>query len=310
MKGEFLQLAKPLSEDVYVGGWFWSEKLDGHRCFWDGGATRGWKKKDVPWANIGKDNRFIKEQYATGLWSRYGHPIYAPDSLLDRLPVGLMMDGELYDARNREALAACVKRQDSLGDWASVEYRCFDAVSVTQFCALRTVEYGHRGYKVHADSRWREVLAGNRDGTWTHRTGLYLLGDWAWFGGELPQSDRSARSVIAEKMGEIVGRGGEGLMIRHPDREWTGCRSRWIRKVKPVDHGVGVVVGTVAGEGRHLGRIGGLIVEDNGIRFGIGTGLTDADREIEWIGRTVRYGHRGYSAAGVPIETRYLGEVT
>ena len=50
---EFLQLADrydPRKHDV--AGWFVSEKLDGTRCFWDGGLTRGLPTEQVPWASI------------------------------------------------------------------------------------------------------------------------------------------------------------------------------------------------------------------------------------------------------------------
>ena len=39
---EFLQLAKSYNpEKNKIAGWYLSEKLDGTRCFWDGGITRG-----------------------------------------------------------------------------------------------------------------------------------------------------------------------------------------------------------------------------------------------------------------------------
>ncbi len=37
-----LMLATPINFDKHTfGGWYMSEKLDGGRCFWDGGLTRG-----------------------------------------------------------------------------------------------------------------------------------------------------------------------------------------------------------------------------------------------------------------------------
>ena len=89
-KREFLQLADhydPRKHDV--AGWFVSEKLDGTRCFWDGGLTRGLPTEQVPWASIidpktGEKKAKIKP-LSTGLWSRYGNPIMAPDWWLNRL---------------------------------------------------------------------------------------------------------------------------------------------------------------------------------------------------------------------------------
>lgn len=89
-------LAKTFDPDKHrVGGWWMSEKRDGQRAFWDGGITRGVPKKQVPWANNAKDERYVDEQIATGLWSRYGNVIHAPDHWLDSLPP-VCLDGELY----------------------------------------------------------------------------------------------------------------------------------------------------------------------------------------------------------------------
>ena len=67
MKREFLMLASKFdAERLKIGDWLWSVKLDGIRAFWDGGVSRGLQ---VPWKPAKK---------ATGLWSRYMNPIYAP----------------------------------------------------------------------------------------------------------------------------------------------------------------------------------------------------------------------------------------
>jgi hypothetical protein len=88
---ELLQLADRYDpRKHYVAGWFVSEKLDGTRCFWDGGISRGLPTEQVPWASIidpktGQKKTKIKP-VATGLWSRYGNPIMAPDWWLNQLP--------------------------------------------------------------------------------------------------------------------------------------------------------------------------------------------------------------------------------
>ena len=56
VRREFLHLAqtykpnKPPRAGYDFSGYFLSEKLDGQRCFWDGGITRGMRTVDVPWA--------------------------------------------------------------------------------------------------------------------------------------------------------------------------------------------------------------------------------------------------------------------
>jgi hypothetical protein len=96
MKREFLQLAHVLNLDKHrINGAYVSDKYDGQRALWDGGVSRGLFADQVPWANVEKDGRLTRRPVATGLWSRYGKVIFAPDYFLDALPP-FMLDGELY----------------------------------------------------------------------------------------------------------------------------------------------------------------------------------------------------------------------
>ena len=109
---EFLQLADHYDPHKHdVAGWFVSEKLDGTRCFWDGGLTRGLPTEQVPWASIidpktGEKKAKIKP-VATGLWSRYGNPIMAPDWWLNQLPA-CPLDGELWAGRGKFQLCRSI----------------------------------------------------------------------------------------------------------------------------------------------------------------------------------------------------------
>jgi len=97
---EFVMLAQVYNPSKHkIGGWFVSTKYDGQRCIWDGGASRGIPKIEVPWANNKKDERYLERPIATGLWSRYGNVIHAPDWFLDGLPTGMLLDGELWSGR-------------------------------------------------------------------------------------------------------------------------------------------------------------------------------------------------------------------
>ena len=55
-KQDFLQLAQKYTEKKSIGGFCYSEKLDGFRVFWDGGVTTGMHSSKVPWANTTKDH--------------------------------------------------------------------------------------------------------------------------------------------------------------------------------------------------------------------------------------------------------------
>ncbi len=54
-----------------IDGWFWAEKFDGCRAFWDG------------------------EQF----WTRGGNIIPAPKWILDEMPKGFQVDGEMWAGR-------------------------------------------------------------------------------------------------------------------------------------------------------------------------------------------------------------------
>ena len=112
LRREFLQLADHYDPHKHdVAGWFVSEKLDGTRCFWDGGITRGLPTEQVPWASIidpktGQKKAKIKP-LSTGLWSRYGNPIMAPDWWLNQLPC-CPLDGELWAGRGKFQLCRSI----------------------------------------------------------------------------------------------------------------------------------------------------------------------------------------------------------
>ena len=100
---EFLQLAHTYDAAKHkIAGWYVSEKLDGTRAFWDGGLSRGQPTKLIPWASVidpkTKKPKDRVKPVATGLWSRYGNPIMAPDWFLDSLPP-IFLDGELWTGR-------------------------------------------------------------------------------------------------------------------------------------------------------------------------------------------------------------------
>ena len=129
MNREYLQLAHVYKPDKHgIGGWYASEKLDGMRAYWDGGISRGKLTSQVPYANTAKDFKRLTPPVASGLWSRYGKVIHAPDWFLDKLPENLPLDGELYMGVGRfQDLISCVKRYKA--DWEEVQYIVFDSPS-------------------------------------------------------------------------------------------------------------------------------------------------------------------------------------
>jgi DNA ligase-1 len=113
---------------------------------------------------------------------------------------------------------------------------------------------------------------------------------------------------VQQKLTAIEAQGGEGLILRRPQSPYTVGRSRDILKVKRYRDDDAVVIGYRPGKGRHAGRLGALLVElPNGVRFAIGTGLTDAERNNPPpIGSTIKFKHNGYTEAGIPRFASFL----
>lgn len=68
------------------------------------------------------------------------------------------------------------------------------------------------------------------------------------------------------------------------------------------------MIGHIGGRGKHAGRLGALWVRnEQGARFALGSGLTDAQRvDPPAIGTTVTYTYRGTTAAGTPRFATFL----
>ncbi len=300
---EFLQLAKKYNpEKSKIAGWMLSEKLDGSRCFWDGGCTRGMATKDVPWSSIinpktGEPKKKVKPT-ATGLWSRYGNPIMAPDWFLDSLPP-IPLDGELWAGRGNFQLCRSIVAGD---------------VADSRFDQVKYAVYSMPGVRV-----WQDGLTKNSnfvrqidrvicesvvcDGLGISPLGLFpeslsfeqeldILNEYLPSDPDapcyihrqirLPKGEEAAREALDTFMDGVMDYGGEGVVIRNPKAMWTPKRVNDLLKYKPIDDDEGTLVGFTCGRrtergSKHLGRIGALILDYNSKRLEL-SGLTDAER--------------------------------
>lgn len=324
-KREFLMLAHKYNPAKHgIAGWYMSEKLDGMRCFWDGGASRGVFKSNVPWANCNKDERYVTPPVATGLWSRYGNVIHAPAWWLDLLPP-VLLDGELYIEDHRQELMSIVKKQEP-GDWSRVKYYCFD-IPATVFAdgkigdnwCFKNIPQAGRGLP------FRSVI---------YKLERLLKGDTIIAHRQVQLSFASveAERTAALELSRITDAGGEGLMLRAPGSIWTPERVHSLVKVKRLDDAEGVVIGYTAGRetakgSKLLGMMGALILRlPNGQHLEL-SGFTESERSLndpDWAianpgeevpedvwaikfkrGSVVTFRHRGVTRDGIPQEARY-----
>lgn len=303
---EFLQLAHTYKAEKHrIAGHLVSEKLDGTRCFWDGGISRGLPTDQVPWASVtdpktGQRKSKLKP-FATGLWSRYGNPIIAPDDFLNALPA-CFLDGELWAGRGNFQLCRSICAGDSPDPrFHRISYAVYSAPAPAYVFCTGEIKNSNMvlDCKFEEIDQWVTSRIGQMPGFgWVKtpatfndelmflREHLETQNDRVFLHQQvrLPEDEGSAQAMVNEFLQRVLDQGGEGCVIRDPASSWTPKRHKGLLKFKPYDDAEGTITGFTSGRetdkgSRLLGKIGALIVDYQGKRLEL-AGLTDAEREF------------------------------
>ena len=211
---------------------------------------------------------------------RSGLPVNAPDWFLARLP-GQRLDGELWLERGQfEVLSGIVRKAVPVdAEWRTLRYQLFDLPGAAGNFAARAKQI----QSVARLAAWQQLLA-------------------------VPQAAMADQAALRRRLDDVLGAGGEGLMLHRADALWNPGRSTALLKLKPMQDAEAVVVGHVAGRGKHAGRLGALQVRTpQGQEFLIGTGFSDEQREAPPPeGSSVTYRFRGLTATGLPRHASFL----
>ncbi len=338
MKQEYLMLAHTFApKKQHLPGWLVSDKLDGERCFWDGGISRGLAASEVPYANTVKDGRLVEKPIATGLWTRSGKVVHAPDFWLDRLPQ-ILLDGELYcgphSFQRLRKIVGC--HTPNLTDWQNVEYHVFDNPQYETMFKPREIKI-RNDYVFNVQEQALSWVRTRRSVVRFNYNGIYALRyqSLKCFIGSHPVirvieqrqlPSGSIENSLQSCLNEALARGAEGLMLRHPGSTWETVRSHHLLKHKPWHDAEGTLIGFTAGKGKYVGKIGALIIDYNGKRLEL-SGMTDAERELMgpysippgadlpatatsfsqrfYPNQLITFKYRELSDDGVPKEARY-----
>lgn len=305
-----------------VAGAFLSEKLDGVRCLWLP-STRYKKFKTIPFANTARDDR---DYECSGLWTRRGKIIVAPNWFLDQLPLDVPLDGELFaESAGYQGTVSAVRKLEPVDpEWKNIRYSLFDIPSYRQFYLAGQIREGGRAgepaYEVKFGWDWGsefrtspyyEPKRFNEVQTVLGKIENENVGRLPQL--QLPHSTDAALEVVYSQLAQVVARKGEGVMLRQPHSVWTPNRSPDLVKVKPLDDDEGTVVGFVPGNGRWEGMVGSLSVEWKGKRFDCG-GLTERERVLDSNGQSkhfppgtlVTFSYNGLTNDGIPRFPRYF----
>jgi len=294
LKRDYVQLAHVYEQQRQtIAGWFVSEKLDGMRAWWDGGRSRGVPASEVPYANTEKDARYVETPIATGLWTRYGNILHAPDWFLDALP-DFCLDGELWCGRNSfQTMTGIVKHLNPSHEWDGVIYQVFD--SPPPCLLFMDGDVRVQTYKVYLrgcypwwkkETKVREVFMDCFESTnnflkkyLVETKNLKLLGQI-----RLPFATQTALDDLNTYLTNVTNDGGEGLILRKPTSMWEPKRSYNLLKVKKFQDAEATVIGYTTGRetdkgSKLLGMMGALITTYNGHRLEL-SGFKEEEREL------------------------------
>jgi DNA ligase-1 len=225
---------------------------------------------------------WVSEKYdgIRGFWdgnqlvSRSGKSLNPPTWFVQAWPTQAL-EGELWTGRGQFEQAASVVQQKQASDdaWRAMHFMVFDAPTPRK--------------------------------TFTERMGLYqsvvkqVSKPWVQ---AVDQKHIESHAALKTLLHQTVQAGGEGLVLHRGGSLYQSGRNSDVLKAKLALDAEAKVVGHELGQGKHAQRTGALWVETpQGLRFKLGTGLTDAQRENPpAVGQWVTYRYRGLTDKGVP----------
>lgn len=231
---------------------------------------------------IALDDYWVSEKYdgvraywdGQRLLTRGGEVIAAPAWFVAGWP-SQPLDGELWAGRGRfgQAVATVRTQQPQEQAWRAMRFMAFDlplhgAVFDQRLPALQQVI-------AHLNLPWVEAVA------------------------QFRVADHAALQALLEG---VVAAGGEGLMLHRGSSLYRAERNDDLLKFKPYEDSEAVVIGYTPGKGKYAGMVGALLLQmPNGLRFRLGSGLSDAQRcAPPPLGSQVTYRYRGLNASGIP----------
>jgi DNA ligase-1 len=231
---------------------------------------------------------WISEKYdgARAWWngrefiSRGGNVYRAPAWFTRDLPKQTL-DGELWMGRGNFQLLMQTIRDHTPNDaaWRRVRFMVFDAP------------------EIDGDFEQRQQWLAQAVGA-TANPALELV----------TQQRVANHAALHELLEQVSAAGGEGLMLAHTASRYRPGRHNGLIKMKLHQDAEATVIQHLPGKGKYRNVMGSLLVEDEqGLRFRLGTGFTDAERAAPPpAGAIVSYRYQGRTKSGKPRFARFL----
>lgn len=239
---------------------------------YDGGCPVGWLMSE-------KLDGIRAIWNGSALFTRNGNPIHAPLWFTCALP-SIALDGELWMGRGKFQATVSVVRPNVPDDaeWKGVTYMVFDAPDVSG------------GFESRLG-----VASDALSGSPVARV--------------VEHQPCRGRAHMEEFAAKLLALGAEGIMLRAAGSMYERRRSNRLLKYKPTFSDEATVIGYDPGKGRNAAVVGALICDWNGVKFNVGTGMTDADRSNPpSVGARVTFAYSGLTDAAVPRFPVFIAE--
>lgn len=213
------------------------------------------------------------------LLSKNGNLLYPPQEFIKNFPP-FPMEGELWGGHGTfEKTVSTVTQNQANNGWLQLHFAIFDVPQAQG-------EFVHRLEKL---TRWFDQ----------HPSIFAYI---------IPQTIVENKTHLINELKRIETLGGEGLIVRKPDGLYNNGRSAEILKVKSFFDTEATVLAHIQGKGKNQNRLGSLLVEQpDGIRFKIGGGFSDDEREIPPpVGSIITFKYYGFYQSGIPKFPSFL----
>ena len=274
-------------------GWRASEKKDGYR------ALFYYDEDDNP--------VFI---------SRTGKQFNAPEWFLKAMPnkktlKGLILDGELWAGReNFQKMGTVRKKIPVPEEWMIMKFAVFDITNME--CGFTERLQKLKRIVSASNGRWNMVKKELEYPFYNVENPLYFT----------PQKKITSIRMMEKFYEDIISKGGEGIMIKHPECKYENGRSSYMLKYKPAFDREAIIIDFNPGQGKYENMLGGFIcrplincdtymkVDTNDDHIFTLSGMDDRIRKnykkTHSVGTIITFECSGFTDKGVPRFGRYL----
>lgn len=213
------------------------------------------------------------------LLTRKGVLLHPPPWFIENFPA-FELDGELWSKQGEFEFIQSVVLDATPGPgWEKINYHIFEVPNAAG-TFLHRLDRAKQWFKSHPAAHVRVI----------------------------PQTLIHSTSDLDRFFLDVVSRGGEGVIVKNPEKPYHTGRSAHVLKVKKARDMEGLVIGINKGKGKYENAMGSLTLKlENGVIFKLGTGFTDAVRNNPpAVGTIVTFKYHGFSKNRVPKFASFL----